>query len=384
MGWNSWNCWAGAVDQDKVLRSAKAMVSSGLKDHGWQYVNIDDTWQASRGGPFNGLLGNEKFPDMYKLCDEIHKMGLKAGIYSTPWVTSYAHFPGGSSDLENGAWTKALANNKAWRMGKTSYAANDAKQFAAWGFDYLKYDWFPNDLPHVQEMGDALRTSGRDIIYSLSNSAPFADAAQLKTMANSWRTTSDIWDRWDKSDWQYGVSEIAFSQDKWAPFAGPGHFNDPDMLVVGYVGWGPRLHRTQLTADEQYSHISMWCMLAAPLLIGCDMERLDPFTLNLLTNDEVLAIDQDALGKQAVRVATVGPVDIYLKDLEDGGTALAFFNRDSKEYKNTFNKLAPIGLPGKQKVRDLWRQQDLPVADGKMPITVPGHGVLLVKMSPVK
>jgi alpha-galactosidase len=386
LGWNSWNCWAGSVDQGKVLRSAQAMVSSGLINHGWTYVNIDDTWQGKRGGPFQGLQGNEKFPDMKGLCDEIHALGLKAGIYSTPWITSYAKFPGGSSDDASGAWSKAQANDKCWRHGKFPFAENDARQWAAWGFDYLKYDWNPNDVPHVEQMSRALRNCPRDLIYSLSNSAPFAQAAEWARWANCWRTTGDICDQWDRNtaDWQYGVSEIGFTQDRWVPYAGPGHWNDPDMLVVGYVGWGPALHQTKLTPDQQYTHISLWCLLSAPLLIGCDMERLDPFTLNLLTNDEVLALNQDALGKQATRVAAVGPVDVLLKELEDGSKALGFFNRAPQAETIVFNKLGRIGLAGKQHVRDLWRQQDLPDAKDVLRPTIPAQGVLLLKLTPAK
>lgn len=384
LGWNSWNCWAEAVDQDKVLRSARAMVKSGLIDHGWTYVNIDDTWQGPRGGPLNAIQANKKFPDVKRLCDEIHALGLKPGIYSTPWITSYAKFTGGSSDDARGAWSEKLANDKSWRHGKYSFAAQDARQWAAWGFDYLKYDWSPNDVPHVEEMGQALRQSGRDIVYSLSNSAPFGHAADWARWANCWRTTGDIWDSWDHSDspWRYAVSEIAFTQDRWAAYAGPGHWNDPDMLVVGYVGWGPKLHATNLTPDEQYSHISMWCLLSAPLLIGCDMERLDPFTLNLLTNDEVLALDQDSLGKQARRTAVVGVFDVFLKELEDGSKALGFFNRGDTVQTLVFNKLASVGIAGKQHVRDLWRQKDLPDATGKVEVTAGPHGVVLLKFSP--
>jgi alpha-galactosidase len=386
MGWNSWNCWATAVDQDTVLRSARAMVNSGLINHGWTYVNIDDTWQGTRGGPFNGIQGNEKFPDMKKLCDDIHALGLKVGIYSTPWITSYAKFCGGSSDDANGVWTKALADPKFWKHGQHSFAVNDAKQWAAWGFDYLKYDWNPNDVMHVREMSEALRATGRDIVYSLSNAAPFDQAAEWARWANCWRTTGDIGDQWDHgdSDWRYSVSEIGFTQDRWAPFGGPGHWNDPDMLVVGYVGWGPELHLTHLTPDEQYTHISLWCLLSAPLLIGCDMDRLDPFTLNLLGNDEVLALDQDALGRPAVRVATVGPVDILMKELEDGGRALGFFNRGGQEYSTEFNKLNYLGLGGKHHVRDLWRQKDLPDCNGKLSLTIPAHGVVLLKLTAAK
>jgi alpha-galactosidase len=385
MGWNSWNCWAEAVDASKVLRSARAMVSSGLAQHGWTYINIDDTWQGARTGPDHALQGNAKFPDMKGLCDAIHALGLKAGLYSTPWITSYAKYPGGSSDAADGAWSKALADTAHWRLGRYSFALADARQWAAWGFDYLKYDWNPNDLLHVAEMSDALRRSGRDIIFSLSNTAPFEHAAQLSRLANSWRTTSDIRDTWTSGDafWQYAVSEIGFSQDRWAPYAGPGHWNDPDMLVVGRVGWG-NPHPSGLTPDEQYSHISLWCLLSAPLLIGCDMEHLDPFTLSLLTNDEVLALDQDALGRQAVRVATIGPVDVFQKDLEDGGKALGFFNRDSQATTIAFGKLIYLGFTGRQHVRDLWRQKDLPdIVDPQkdaLHLTIPAHGVMLLKL----
>ncbi len=381
LGWNSWNCWAAAVDQEKVLRSAKAMVASGLRQHGWTYVNIDDTWQGERGGALKAIQPNQKFPNMQGLCEQVHALGLKPGIYSTPWISSYAKFVGGSSDDPSGKWSKDLASNKCWRHGKYAFAANDARQWAAWGFDYLKYDWNPNDVEHVEQMSKALADSGRDIVYSLSNSAPIAQAANWARLANCWRTTGDIWDYWDHSDndWRFSVSEIGFAEDPWARYAGPGHWNDPDMLVVGYVGWGPDLHSTKLTRDEQYSHISLWCLLSAPLLIGCDMERLDPFTLNLLTNDDVLAVDQDALGKQATRAATVGAIDVYMKELEDGGHALGFFNRGGTSKTVTFNKLAHIGIPGKQHVRDLWRQKDLPDAEGKVVVTVPSHGVVLLK-----
>jgi alpha-galactosidase len=319
----------------------------------------------------------------------MHALGLKAGIYSTPWVTSYAGYAGGSGDNAGGAWSRGASASAGRRFGQYPFAAADAKQWAAWGFDYLKYDWNPNDVPHVAEMADALRASGRDIVFSLSNAAPFEHAADWTRLANSWRTTGDIRDVWieqGRGRHFYGVSELGFSQDRWAPYGGAGHWNDPDMLVVGYVGWSAHLHPTQLSADEQYTHISLWCMLSAPLLLGCDLERLDPFTLNLLTNDEVLALDQDALGKPAVRVATLGAVDVYLKELEDGSKALGFFNRDSESQTLAFTKLSELGLPAKVRVRDLWRQKDLPdianTAKEDLPLTIPAHGVLLYKLTP--
>jgi len=385
MGWNSWNCWAGAVDQQKVLRSARAVVSSGLINHGWTYINIDDTWQGQRTGRDHALQANQKFPEMKMLCAEIHNLGLKAGIYSTPWVTSYASYPGGSSDNPDGAWSKALANQANHRHGTNSFAVADANQWAAWGFDYLKYDWNPNDVSHTGEMSSALRKSGRDIIYSLSNAAPFKDAPDWAQLANCWRTTGDIVDTWDKpsQNWQHGVAQIAFIQDSWAPVAGPGHWNDPDMLVVGYVGWGPQLHLTHLTADEQYTHISMWCLLSAPLLIGCDLERLDAFTYNLLSNDEVLAVDQDSLGKQATRFSNYGELDVFAKPLDDGSLAVGLVNRSAGAARVTA-RWADLKITGKQTVRDLWRQKDLGVFENQFEAEVASHGTVLVRVIPAK
>ena len=381
LGWNSWNSWAGSVDQDKVMRSARVLVSSGLINHGWTYVNIDDTWQGERGGAHQGILGNEKFPQMKQLCDDIHALGLKIGIYSTPWVTSYAGFRGGSSDEANGRWEKLKDYQINWRLGKNSFAKNDAAQWAEWGFDYLKYDWNPNDVEHTKEMSLALRATGRDIVFSLSNSAPIAHAAEFAQWANAWRTTGDIWDTWATSGrYQQSVSEIGFNQDQWNAYGAPGHWNDPDMLVVGWVGWGPQLHPTKLTPDEQYTHLSLWSMLSAPLLIGCDLERLDAFTLNLLSNDEVLAINQDALGQPARRVATTGPVDVFSRSLEDGATAVGFFNRGDTLQTIVF-KLERIGLPGARAVRDVWRQKDVGEFSVDLPVTIQPHGVMLYRVT---
>ena len=400
MGWNSWNCWAKAVDQEKVLRAAQAMAKSGLVNHGWTYINIDDAWQEKRGGEFGGIQPNAKFPDMPGLCDEIHRLGLKAGIYSTPWKTSYAGFVGGSADNPEGTWEpvseRRQRGDRGGRAhGEYPFATNDARQWAAWGFDYLKYDWNPNDVAHVAQMADALRASGRDLVYSLSNSAPFDHATDWTRLANCWRTTGDIRDNW------WSVSRIGFSQSRWVPFAGPGHWNDPDMLVVGYVGWGPRLHPTNLTPDEQYTHISLWSLLAAPLLLGNDLERIDEFTLSLLTNDEVLAVDQDPLGREARRVAQHGPIvtstvpgrsdrtdkqqqkQIWARDLADGSMAVGLFNLGMESTKVAV-KWSELDITGKQVVRDLWRQKDLGTFDNEFFATVAPHGVVLVKISPEK
>jgi alpha-galactosidase len=390
MGWNSWNCWAGAVDQEKVLRSAQALVNSGLINHGWTYINIDDTWQGKRTGKNLALQPNERFTDMKALCDQIHALGLKAGLYSSPWITTFAGFQGGSSDDPKGGWTHLENYESNKRIGKYSFTVADAAQFGEWDFDYLKYDWAPNDVEHTREMAEALRKTGRDIVLSLSCAAPIDHAADWARLANCWRTTGDIGEAWGTAprSWQHGISEIAFIQDPWASFAGPGHWNDPDMLEIGYVGGGPNLHPTCLTPDEQYTHLTMWCLLSAPLLIGCDLERLDSFTLNLLANDEVLALDQDALGKQAVRVATFGPVDVYLKELEDGSRALGFFNRASAPQSIEYKNLDSLGFKSLLHVRDLWRQINLPdIADlskDALKMTIAGHGAQLYKLTPAK
>lgn len=403
MGWSSWNCWGDAVSQEKVLSSARAMADKGLRDHGWTYINIDDGWQAPRGGEFNAIQPNKKFPNMKALGEEIHNLGLKFGIYSTPWRGSYAGYIGGSSDEADGtySWVKSGDVNEFyklnkdpnapgakptwvnWSFGKHSFAAQDAKQWAVWGVDYLKYDWFPNDVPHVKEMADNLQQSGRDVVFSLSNTGIYDNAPDYMHLANVWRTTGDINDSWRS------VSHNGFSQDRWAAYTGPGHWSDPDMLVVGKVGWGPSLHNTHLTPDEQYSHISLWCLLSSPLLIGCDISQMDDFTVSLLSNDEVLAIDQDSLGKQATQISNDNGKIVYAKTLEDGSYAVGLFNLG--ETKTTINvKWGPWGsLPtpdgaSKFTVRDLWRQKDLGQFKSEFKTEVAPHGVVLVRFIPSK
>ncbi len=383
MGWNSWNCWGGGVDQDKALRSARAIVACGLDQHGWTYVNIDDAWQGARGGPLNAIQPDpKKFPDMKALSDQIHAMGLKFGIYSTPWVTSYAGRIGGSSENPDGKWDpqtmrKGPKNKKIlpFAIGQYHFFANDAKQWAAWGVDYLKFDWAPNELPETKEMYDALRHSGRDIVLSLSNNTPgtlFSIIPEVSKYANCWRIGGDISDSWGS------IKSHGFDDDKWAPYARPGHWNDPDMFEIGANGGGkPK----RLTPDEQYTHVSLWCLLSAPLLLGCDLEHMDAFTLGLLTNDEVLDIDQDPLGKQATRIAGGGDVQVYGKPLEDGSWAVGLFNLGKVQADVSVN-WADLKRTGPQRVRDLWRQRDLGVFPDKFQSPVPPHGVVLLRVTP--
>ncbi len=388
LGWNSWNCLGNTVSQEKVLAVAKIMVSSGLANHGWTYINTDDGWQGIRGGPFNAIQPNKKFPDIKALSDAIHQMGLKYGIYSTPWKGSYEGHIGSSCDNEDGTydWIKNKQCNEFfrfakreehWGFGRFPFAEQDARQWAAWGVDYMKYDWHPIDVDHTQAMAEALQKQNRDIVYSLSNDADSGHGSDWGRLANSWRTTNDIVDNWQS------MSGIGFTRDGWASFQGPGHYNDPDMLVVGTVGWGRAIRPTHLTEDEQYTHISLWCLLSAPLLIGCDLEKADPFTLNLLSNDEVLDIDQDSLVKQAITVSKVGDAVVYAKPLDDGSIAVGLFNVGPMQSVVTAN-WKDLGIHGPMTVRDLWRQKVLGVFSDKFESSINTHGVVLVKISPVK
>jgi alpha-galactosidase len=312
-------------------------------------------------------------------------MGLKIGIYSTPWETSYAGHVGGSSENSDGSWDPETLpkgspkneNVRPFAIAKYHFSKQDAKQWAAWSIDYLKYDWAPNDLDSTKEMYDALHASGRDVVLSLSNNTPnslFDIIPNVSKFANCWRIGGDIKDSWDS------IKSHGFDQDKWARYARPGHWNDPDMFEIGASGGGkPK----RLTPDEQYTHVSLWCLLSAPLLLGCDLEHLDDFTIGLLSNDEVLEINQDSLGKQATPVAAQGNRDVYAKPLEDGSWAVGLFNR-SEAAATVAVKWTDLGVKGKQTVRDLWRQKNLGVFDGEFESMVPKHGVVLVRLFPVK
>lgn len=392
MGWNGWNSWASGIDQEKVIASAESIVNKGLRDHGWTYVNIDDTWQGVRGGKFQALQPNEKFPDIKGMVDYIHSLGLKAGLYSTPYISSYASYLGGSSDYPGGGETHTLIKpdkQPYMRIGKFRFEENDARQMAEWGFDFLKYDW-RIDVNSTERMSQALKKSGRDIVFSISNNAPFSLAHEWARLTNMWRTGPDIKDSWNS------LYSVAFTLDKWADFAGPGHWNDPDMMILGNVTIGSEMHPTRLTPDEQYSHVSIYSLLAAPLLIGCPIEQLDDFTLNLLTNDEVIEINQDPLGKPGRLLVDEDGIQIWVKPLEDGSFAVGlFFTADfqknpvsffrwgdelAKKFTFRFEK---AGLTGKWKLRDVWRQQDLGEFEASYETEINFRGVVLLRMYPV-
>ena len=362
MGWNSWNVWARSVDAEKIRNAADAMVKSGLSAHGFQYVNIDDTWEGKARTSDGEITTNEKFGDMKTLSDYVHSKGLKLGIYSSP-----------------GPYTCA------WYLGSYEHEYQDAETWAKWGVDYIKYDWCSygsvakdTSLDEVKKpyklMRDALDKCGRDIVYSLCQYG--RDEVWkwgTEVGGNCWRTTGDIEDGW------YYLEGIAFSQDGLEKYVTPGHWNDPDMLVVGKVGWGPQIHPSRLTPNEQVLHITMWSLLSAPLLIGCDMTDMDKLTLNLLTNDEVLDVDQDPLGRPAGRKYKSDGLEVWSRPLWDGTTAVGLFNLNM-EKQNVTAKWSDIGIHGKQLVRDLWQQKNLGKFDNSFTASVPGHGAIMVKI----
>jgi len=322
-----------------------------MRDAGYVYINIDDTWEGSRDANGN-IQTNEKFPDMKALAAYVHGKGLKLGIYSSPGPRTCASFEGSYNHEEQ-----------------------DAKTFAAWGIDYLKYDWCSASqvyeaasMPGVYaKMGEALARSGRDIVYSLCQYGQQSVGEWgAKAGGNLWRTTGDIQDNWRS------MSNIGFDQQLGREkFAGPGHWNDPDMLEIGNGGMNDTEYRT---------HMSLWSLLAAPLLAGNDLRSMAPDILDILTNKEAIAIDQDPLGRQAVRVSKEGDVEVWARPLADGGHAVGLFNRGADTARVTA-KWQDIGVTGPRKVRDLWEHADRGEGNDAFWADVPSHGVVLVKLS---
>ena len=349
MGWNSWNLFAEKVDDQTVRTMADAMVSSGMKDAGYIYVNIDDTWEGTRDA--NGVLStNKKFPDMKALADYVHSKGLKIGIYSSPGPRTCGSYP-----------------------GSYGFEEQDAKMYAAWGIDYLKYDWcsagsiYKNEQlqPVYQKMGEALQATKRPIVFSLCQyGLNSVEKWGQDVGGNLWRTTGDIRDEWDS------MMDNIHKQVPTAPYAGPGHWNDPDMLEIG---------NGKMTDDEYRTHMSLWALTAAPLLAGNDIRSMSDTTKSILLNKEVIAIDQDALGKQASPVKN-GNLETWVKPLKDGSVAVGVVNLDSAQGNATI-KASDLNLKGAaHSARDLWAHKDVKFENGEYSAPVPAHGVLLLKV----
>ena len=352
MGWNSWNHFGNNVDDSIVRTTAAKLVNSGLAAAGYIYINIDDTWEGSRDSTGN-IIPNEKFPDMKALADYVHSRGLKLGIYSSPGPNTCGGY-----------------------LGSYGHEEQDATTYADWGIDYLKYDWcsagsiYSNDQLQAvyQKMGIALEKSGRHVAYSLCEYG-MGNVWEWgpKVGANLWRTTGDIQDNWKS------MSEIGFSQSEIAQYACPGHWNDPDMLEIGNGG---------MTNTEYRTHFSLWCLLAAPLMAGNDLNNMSAETLEILSNNEAIAIDQDPLGKQATQVVKQGDIQIWARELKDGSKAVGLFNTGMKTLKITLN-FTDIKVNGTQKIRDLWLHKDLGGFDKNFEANVDPHGTVLIKVIPV-
>jgi alpha-galactosidase len=358
MGWNSWNHFAEKIDDATVRAQADAMVSSGMRDAGYLYINIDDTWEAERDA--KGVIHtNSKFPDMKALADYVHGKGLKLGIYSSPGPKTCAGFE-----------------------GSYGHEVQDAETYAAWSIDYLKYDLCSFDkimeaagspeaahklmLDAYTKMHNALLKAGRPTVFSLCQYG--ADAVWrwgASVGGNAWRTTGDISDNYSS------MTLIGFGQAGLAKFAGPGHWNDPDMLEVGNGG---------MKLEEYRTHMSLWALLAAPLLAGNDLSTMKPETIALLTNREVIAIDQDRLGKQADRVRAEGTQEIWARPLADGSKAIGLFNRFDWPQAIEIN-FREFGYKGSVKARDIWAGKDLAGLTGQYKAHVPSHGVVLLRVS---
>jgi alpha-galactosidase len=349
MGWNSWNHFGCKVTAADVRSAADAIASNGMKDAGYIYVNIDDCWQGVRDEK-GSIQPNQKFGDMKALVDYVHAKGLKIGIYSSPGPKTCAGYEGSYGHEEL-----------------------DAEQYADWGFDYLKYDWCSAEkvYPRSQmtevykKMHDALVRTGRPIVFSLCQygyGRVWRWGASVG--GNLWRTTEDITDHYDR------MSVIGFDQDGLEPFAGPGHWNDPDMLEVGNGG---------MNHDEYLTHMSLWALLAAPLLAGNDLSSMTPETLSMLTNREVIALDQDAKGIEARRISQEGPLEVWSKSLADGSVAVGLFNRGESSNPITLS-FKDIGVRGRATVRDLWKAKDVGSFQQSYTEEVPRHGVVLIRV----
>ncbi|RZJ97258.1 MAG: glycoside hydrolase family 27 protein [Brevundimonas sp.] len=355
MGWNTWNKFACDVNEQLIRGAADAMVATGMKDAGYEYIVIDDCWHGERDA--DGFIQPDpvRFPSgMKALGDYIHSKGLKFGIYSD-------------------AGTKTCAG----RPGSRGHEYQDAIQYARWGVDYLKYDWCSTGTQDQRAsyltMALALKATGRDIVFSLcewGNSQPWLWATHI---GNLWRTTGDIHDAWEGVfDYKIGLMNIVDLNAGLAPFAGPGHWNDPDMLQIGNGG---------MTTEEYRTHFSLWAMMAAPLMAGNDLANMTPEIHEILTNREVIAVDQDALGRAGGRTWKDGDKEVWSRPLVGGGRAVILLNRGETAQTISVD-WETLGLPAatRMSVRDLWAHRDLPAARGSFSAQVPSHGVVMVTL----
>jgi alpha-galactosidase len=347
LGWTSWNRFRQNISDNTIRETADAMVASGLRDAGYVYLNIDDGWQGTRDENGN-LRPNEKFPDIKALSDYVHSRGLKLGIYSSPGPKTCAGFEASYGHEEQ-----------------------DARVFADWGVDYLRYDWCtagtvlkPEQMRAAyQKMGQALRATGRPIVFNISQYGR-QDVGEwgAKAGGHLWRT-GDIRDNWES------ITLIGFDkQAGLVRYAGPGRWNDPGVLEVGNGG---------MTATEYRAHFTLWALLAAPLMAGNDVRSMTPETRSILLNREVIAVNQDPLGKPAARIFKDGDAEVWIKPLADGGQAIALFNRGSE-----FREIGTL-VPTPARIHELWTRREIRILGEELRLDVPPHGVVLIRATPL-
>lgn len=379
MGWNSWYIHYNRVTDAVMRQAADQMIATGMADYGYQYVNIDDCWMVKAGSddPILGgperdkdgrLLGNKNFPNMKGLADYIHGKGLKAGLYISPGPCTCSGY-----------------------AGSFGFEELDAKTFAEWGFDFLKYDWCSYGekagkgreelIKPYRIMWDHLKRLDRDIVFNLCQYGMGDVWTWGGDVGHCWRTTGDL--GVEKNSRLPGCFSIGLSNAQHWEYARPGAWNDPDYILIGWVGNAAGMGEgkpTSLTPNEQYAYMSMWCLMAAPLIFSGDMAKLDPFTLNVLCNHEVIEVDQDPLGKQGRIVRRTRDEFVLVKDLEDGSRAVGLFNFDKAASKLRID-WPDLGVSGRQRVRDLWLQQEVGIFDGSCETEVPRHGVAMLKFT---
>lgn len=367
MGWNSWNCFAQNINETQIKEIADVMVSSGMKDAGYVYLNLDDNWMAtSRDANGNLRPDPTRFPGgMKALGDYIHGKGLKFGIYGDRG-TETCYFRDNMKELDT-------------KSGSVGRETGDAKTFASWGVDYLKYDNCLANAATMQKdyekMRDALASCGRDIVYSI---CAWEFQPWMPNTGNLWRTTTDILNIWKKSNqWSWGIVDIIDLNEPRAPYAKPGAWNDPDMLQIGNSGSGS-------PSDIEYrSHMTMWCIMAAPLIAGNDIRKMSQATKDILLNREVIAVDQDSAGIQGTRVQASSGLEVWCKPLgsKNGSSkAVALFNKNTSASTISV-KFSDIGLNGTVVVRDLWAKEDKGSFEGSFSMSVPSHGAALLKIT---
>jgi alpha-galactosidase len=358
MGWNTWNKFACNINEHLIRQSADALVSTGMLAAGYKYLVIDDCWHGARDANGNIQPDPQRFPSGIKaLADYVHSKGLKFGIYSDAGLLTCAKRP-----------------------GSRGYEFQDAAQYARWGVDYLKYDWCntgsQNAEASYQTMRRALNHTGRPIVFSICEWGTAKPWLWAPEVGNLWRTTGDIDDRWEgKVDYKLGVMTIVDLNEPLYSAAGPGHWNDPDMLEVGNGG---------MTADEYRTHFSLWAMMAAPLMAGNDIAHMSDETRSILLNKDIIAIDQDPLGHAGRRVRKEGSIEVWSRELSNGNRAVALVNRGSSAVDISF-QWSEIGYPGSlsAEVRDLWKGKDLGRLKGSYTASaVPSHGTVILTVSP--